>query len=60
MNPEINAAKAALISKILDTASDMDISETLEVYSLDIHSIVQTALEEKLNGKTFEELLEYL
>jgi hypothetical protein len=60
MNPEINAAKAALISKILATASDMEISETLEVYSLDIHSIVQTALEEKLNGKTFEELLEYL
>lgn len=60
MSNDINAAKAALIAKIIENTCNDEIDDMLSRFNLDIHQIVEEAVESKLNTMSFEDLLEYL
>lgn len=54
------AVKVKLIEKVLERTNDLDIQEAVELVGLDIHEIVEDAIQRRLERMTEDELLELL
>lgn len=52
--------RTKLEDKVNERLADLDENEALELLKLDIHDIVQKAIEAKLKGLTDDELLDLL